>query len=373
MYPNPNFLTYFPDAELPEDQGRDARSSCLRIGTWIVIEKLMVESLLDKIISGLYGDDRGVGLFLDLAAYYLTTENNAGQYYPDYACNHPLFTPEYKICSDSTVSTFISQISVEDSVSFQNEWNAVRKKPDKIYISYDSTNKNCQAGDIEIVEFGHVREDRGLPSFNYSIAYDCNNREPLFYESYPGSIVDISQLQLMLNKAVSYGYKNAGFILDRGYFSREDIRYMDHLGYDFVIMVKGMRSFVNDIRVYSRLSRRNGMKGITPQERLEKWNAAICAQKASGLTIKEWCEQNGINSNTYYYYLRRIRDAMLESSGPRLVEMEFPAADLPAGKPAVQNSFLPQITITLRDCVISIGETAPPELISSVLEAVRHA
>ena len=49
---------------------------------------------------------------------------------------------------------------------------------------------------------------------------------------------------------------------------------------------------------------------------------------------------------------------MLESSGPRLVEMEFPAADLPAGKPAVQNSFLPQITITLRDCVISIGETA---------------
>ena len=50
----------------------------------------------------------------------------------------------------------------------------------------------------------------------------------------------------MLNKAVSYGYKNAGFILDRGYFSRENIRYMDHLGYDFVITVKGMKSFVND-------------------------------------------------------------------------------------------------------------------------------
>lgn len=246
MYPNPNFLTYFPDAELPEDQGRDARSSCLRIGTWIVIEKLMTESLLDKIISGLYGEGCGTGLFLDLAAYYLTTENNAGQYYPDYAYNHPLFTPEYKIYSDSTVSTFISQISVEDSVSFQNEWNAVKKKQDKIYISYDSTNKNCQAGDIEIVEFGHAKEDRGLPIFNYSIAYDVDNREPLFYETYPGSIVDISQLQLMLNKAVSYGYKNAGFILDRGYFSRENIRYMDHLGYDFVIMVKGMKSFVND-------------------------------------------------------------------------------------------------------------------------------
>ena len=62
MYPNPTFLTYFPDAELPEDQGRETRSSCLHIGTWIVIEKLMTETLLDRIINGLYDDDRGTGL-----------------------------------------------------------------------------------------------------------------------------------------------------------------------------------------------------------------------------------------------------------------------------------------------------------------------
>ena len=131
-------------------------------------------------------------------------------------------------------------------MEFQNEWNGIKKKQDKIYISYDSTNKNCQAGDIEIVEFGHAKEDKGLPVFNYSIAYDCSNREPLFYETYPGSIVDVSQLQIMLEKAVAYGYRNAGFILDRGYFSRANIRYMDKCGYDFVIMVKGMRSFVNE-------------------------------------------------------------------------------------------------------------------------------
>ena len=246
MYPNPNFLTYFPDAELPEDLGRGDRSSCLRIGTFLVIEKLMMESMVDKIVGSIYNDDRGTGLFLDLAAYYLTTENNAGQYYPDYAYNHPLFTPNYKIYSDSTVSKFTSQISVEDSVEFQNEWNGIKKKQDKIYISYDSTNKNCQAGDIEIVEFGHAKEDKGLPIFNFSIAYDCSNREPLFYETYPGSIVDVSQLQIMLEKAVAYGYRNAGFILDRGYFSRANIRYMDKCGYDFVIMVKGMKSFVNE-------------------------------------------------------------------------------------------------------------------------------
>ena len=231
MYPNPNFLTYFPDAELPEDEGRTDRSSCLRIGTFLVLEKLMMESMLDKIVSDIYNDNRGSGLFLDLVSYYLTTENNAGQYYPDYAYNHPLFTPEYKIYSDSTVSEFLGQISKDDAVKFQNEWNAIKKNKEKIYISYDSSNKNCQAGDIELVEFGHAKEEKGLPVFNYSIAYDCHNREPLFYEDYPGSIVDVSQLQCMLDKAKAYGYKNTGFILDRGYFSRENIRYMDKYGY----------------------------------------------------------------------------------------------------------------------------------------------
>ena len=44
MYPNPSFLTYFPDAEIPKDQGRDDRSSCLRIGTFLVIEKIIISA-----------------------------------------------------------------------------------------------------------------------------------------------------------------------------------------------------------------------------------------------------------------------------------------------------------------------------------------
>lgn len=116
------------------------------------------------------------------------------------------------------------------------------------------------------------------------------------------------------------------------------------------------------------------MKGITPQERLEKWNEAICTQKASGLTIKDWCSENGVNLNTYYYYLRRIRDAMLESSGPRLVEMKTNAEDAaPKAADPVSGEFHPLVTVRVRDSEIRIGENASLELISAVLEAVRHA
>ncbi len=246
MQPNQNFLKYFPDAQLPEEKDRTLRSSCLRIGAYIVIRKIMNDYSLPEILSE-YFQERDLGLFLDLAAYSIIAENNAGQYYPDYAYNHPLFTQGMRIYSDSKVSDFLGSITDDQSVDFLNSWNESRNHREKIYLSYDSTNKNCQAGDIEMAEYGNPKTDNGLPIFNYAIAYDTKNREPLFYESYPGSINDVAQLQFMIDRAKSYGYKKIGFILDRGYFSKGNIEHMDKCGYSFVIMVKGMASFVNEL------------------------------------------------------------------------------------------------------------------------------
>jgi len=246
MIPNENFLKYFGDIEIPEIRKSRLRSSCLHIGAFIVIRKIVEDYDFFRIL-GKYFSEKDRGLLLDLAAYSIICENNAGQYYPDYAYNHPLLTEEMHMYSDSKVSTFLKSVTDEQSIGFLNEWNAVRDHRERIYVSYDSTNKNCQAGDIEMVEFGHAKDNKDLPAYNYAIAYDTNNREPLFYEQYPGSIVDVSLLQFMLEKAQGYGYRHIGFILDRGYFSKENIRYMDRCGYDFVIMVKGMASLVRNL------------------------------------------------------------------------------------------------------------------------------
>ena len=67
MYPNTNFLKYFPEAVLPETREIADRSACLRIGAFIVIRKVIAEYHLDEIIGRLIGKE--AGLFLDLAAY----------------------------------------------------------------------------------------------------------------------------------------------------------------------------------------------------------------------------------------------------------------------------------------------------------------
>ena len=276
MVPNQNFLTYFPEIELPEEKFNSNRSSCLRIGAYIIIQKILDEYKLPELLGEQF-EEKDLGLFLDLIAYTIACENNAGQYYPMYAFGHPLFTKGMRIYSDSKVSEFLCGMTGEESIGFLNDWNASCDHREKIYISYDSTNKNSEAGNIEMVEFGEAKVDVGSPIFNYSIAYDTKNAKPLFYETYLGSIADISQLEYMLGKAKGYGYKNIGFILDRGYFSKGNIRKMDEYGYSFVIMIKGMAKLVNRLvlenkgkfeeeRRYS--IRKHHVYGITVKDRL---------------------------------------------------------------------------------------------------------
>ncbi len=245
MYPNQNYYKHFPEATVLENGSAGIRSSCIRAGAFFVIEDVIRKSHLDKIVRDAVGD--GSGLFLDLAAYSLISEDNAAQYYPDYAFNHPLFSRDMHIYSDTKISKFLQEITDEQIVDFLNRWNENRPHDQKIYISYDSTNKKCQAGDIEMVEIGKSKDTAPEPIFNYSVAYDTDNQDPLFYEEYPGSIVDVSQLQYMLDKAKAYGYRNSGFILDRGYFSKKNIKYLDENGFDFIMFIKGLKKLVSKL------------------------------------------------------------------------------------------------------------------------------
>lgn len=308
MYPNTNYLRFFPEAKLPEEKDESLRSGCLRIGTFLVIRKVIAEYQLDAILRPIIGKD--TGLFLDLAAYSIITENNAGQYYPDYGFNHPLFTRGMRIYSDSKVSGFLGSITRDQSIEFQCAWNEERDHRERIYISYDSTNKSCSAGDIDLVEVGHSKKHSTGPVVNYAVAYDTENAVPLFYEDYPGSIVDVSQLQAMLRKAQGYGYRHIGFVLDRGYFSESNIHYMDKCGYEFIIMMKGMKDLVRDLVLK--------VKGTFEEDR----KYSIRKYKVCGTTIKRRMFPSDKKDRYFHiYYNERKRSSEHELFESRIDDM----------------------------------------------------
>lgn len=245
MFPNEKFRIYFPDVELSDELPYAYRSCCLRIGSYVIIRKVLDEYKLQPMLYKRFGDD--TGLILDLVAYLVVEEDNAGQYYPDFAFTHPLFSDKMTIYSDVKVCRLLKTMTKDQCIGFLDDWNKKRDHKSRIYISYDSTNKNSEAGDIDIVEFGKAKDEKGLPVFNLSIAMDKTNRVPLFYEEYPGSVTDVSQFTFMVDKVIEYGYRKIGFILDRGYFSKENIRYIDDNGYTFIIMCKGCKALVSSL------------------------------------------------------------------------------------------------------------------------------
>lgn len=245
MFPNEKFQEYFPDAVPPEELPEAYRSCCLRIGSYAVIRYVMQEYKLPQLLAQWFHKD--FGLLMDLVSYLIVDEENAGQYYPDFAFCHPLFSEDMRIYSDAKICRFLRSITKEQTIGFLDDWNKQRDHKHRIYISYDSSNKNCQAGDIDLIEYGKAKDDKGIPVFNLAIAFDKTNRIPLFYEEYPGSITDVSQFIYMVDKVGEYGYKKAGFILDRGYFSKDNIRYMEENKYAFVIMVKGRKELVSSL------------------------------------------------------------------------------------------------------------------------------
>lgn len=57
--------------------------------------------------------------------------------------------------------------------------------------------------------------------------------------------------------------------------------------------------------------------------RLGEWSEVIRQRQESGMTVTAFCEQQGISTKSYYYWLKKLRNTALEAAGtPELVKLE---------------------------------------------------
>lgn len=66
---------------------------------------------------------------------------------------------------------------------------------------------------------------------------------------------------------------------------------------------------------YTKVILMNSMTTIVAeQHRLQEWAAQIrnCQDRPCGMSVKDWCLQQGITKANYYYRLRRVRQACFE-------------------------------------------------------------
>ena len=132
--------------------------------------------------------------------------------------------------------------------------------------------------------------------------------------------------------------------------------------------------------------------------RREKWRKVVMLQKASGLTITEWCERNGIRARQFHYWQKILRDnALLEmsadhsSSEPMLPACgsvqevavqtfaEVPISSHPLPQAGMER-VLPEncisdsgVMIRYQDIQVHISDNFSERALAKVLQVIRNA
>lgn len=126
--------------------------------------------------------------------------------------------------------------------------------------------------------------------------------------------------------------------------------------------------------------------------KLNEWAARLADQKASGLSVSEWCRQNNLSQYKYFYWKRLLKEEAVEQVLPEIVQLAMPpsATDMAqkqstpvlasttmetrttcASYTSFQSS--PSARLYINGICIELDASASEPFISSIIKAVRHA
>ena len=116
---------------------------------------------------------------------------------------------------------------------------------------------------------------------------------------------------------------------------------------------------------------------MAEQYRLREWADQIrdCQSRPSGMSVVSWCACHGITKANYYYRLRRVREACLET-----MQGEITAQQIGPVQPGLlqqqeqkDGNAQPGLAISIKGDSIHVTESTPMPLLAAVLEVMRNA
>lgn len=106
--------------------------------------------------------------------------------------------------------------------------------------------------------------------------------------------------------------------------------------------------------------------------RKEQWMHLISERQDSGLSVREWCTQNNLSENSYYYWLRKIRSTALEEYLPeKESESTSPVVFAPLQISGEQNQSNVSIIIHMGDTDIVVRDGVSPKTLETVVLTLK--
>jgi transposase len=229
LIPNQAYWEHYGDTStleiLPEDSIR-------LVGASFLIGSLMKSLGITDILNARLGEERAS--LVRTAVIHMVAVGNVFEYVMDFCKGSTL--SEAPLTSQ-TASELFSSISHAERMGFFKSW-VDKHHQDDSYFAYDVTSFSTYAKDIIDKEWGYNRDGERLPQINLGCYLSETTGLPMFYVTYPGSILDKSQLPHMMAYNDDLGISDVGFVLDRGFCSTDNVKDMAKNGWKYVLGVE---------------------------------------------------------------------------------------------------------------------------------------
>lgn len=118
----------------------------------------------------------------------------------------------------------------------------------------------------------------------------------------------------------------------------------------------------------------NRISQIKDELLMKEWAAMVQECLSSGLTIKDWCMNNGVNIKTYYYRLKRVRNFICDHKPEHNTDNNSLSVQqdiVPLPMETIPDNDTQQIKITAANISVELPATIQPQLLKAAIEGLK--
>lgn len=112
-----------------------------------------------------------------------------------------------------------------------------KRRSHEEYWAYDSTSISSYSEQLNQVKYGHNKDHMPLPQLNLLLLYGESSNLPFYYRKLAGNIPDVKTVRTLLADVAPLGVNKVKLLMDRGFYSCDNINALLANHYKFLIGV----------------------------------------------------------------------------------------------------------------------------------------
>jgi transposase len=203
---------------------------------------------------------------LSVAYYLILEENNSLSRFSHWQKLH--IHPYASDISSQRSSELFQSIDEEGRMSFFTKQG--KRRIEREYWAFDTTSISSYSDALNQVKKGKNKEHDQLPQINLTLLFGEQSGLPFYYRKLPGNISDVKTVKQLVKEIDIMGCKKIKVILDRGFYSQNNINTLYKSHQKFIIGVKLGLKYVKtvldeereNLKLWSNLQTQFGAYGI---------------------------------------------------------------------------------------------------------------